>query len=139
VGFSKNVSVKKCRFADHHAYKTGGTTIEAAFGKIRSQRHEQTCCDDHVLEKFGFRKSYFCHDAKFSSWPVDSEEFWGIVDTCFQMLLNKNTSDLSCENTRNVVITTFRDQIEMLVPHINQHCNTNLDRRTPRVLEACMA
>ena len=127
---------KNCRFTYHHAYKTGGTTIEAVFEQICSQRHEQTCCDDLVLEKFVSRQSYFCH-AKFSSWQVHSEEFWGVVDKCSQMLYK--TSDTSWNETRYVIFTTFRDPIEMLVSHINQHCNKNLNRRTPRVLEACMA
>ena len=137
TAFEDCLNDKHCRFTYHHAYKTGGTTIEAAFERICSQRHEQTCCDDHVLDKFVSRQTYFCH-AKFSSWQVHSEEVWGVSDKCSQMLLN-NTFDDSLNHTRYVIFTTFRDPIEMLVSHINQHCNKNLDRRTPRVLEACMA
>lgn len=117
-----------------HAFKTGGTTIESVFETIFQQQHHKTCCDDEILKDFKKRRSQFCH-AKFSSWQVHSDEFWGIVHSCAEML----SEEPSGNKTRWVVLSNFREVIEMTVSHIHQRCNKNLDRRPPRILAACQA
>lgn len=123
-----------CHFVFHHAFKTGGTTIESVFESVFQQKHQKTCCNEEILEIFWSKPEYFCH-AKFSSWQVHSDEFWGVVESCANMLLKEPSG----KNTRWVVLTTFREVIEMTVSHIHQRCNKNLHRRPPKILEACRA
>ena len=124
-----------CRFVFHHAFKTGGTTIESVFENMFHQQHQKTCCDDEILQVFKSQRKYFCHE-KFTSWQVHSDEFWGVVQSCARMLLK---DPVAGNRSRWVVLTTFREVIEMTVSHIHQRCNKNLDRRSPRIMDACRA
>lgn len=125
---------QNCKFIMHHAYKTGGTTIEGMLFKMFNQERETSCCGQARMNKFLRLRDEYCA-AKFSSHQVNHADFFNIVDHC----VNQWPQEQSLPLQRAVVLTSFREPVEMIVSLIHQQCNRNLHKRTERQLAACNA
>ena len=152
-----------CRLFLHHVFKTGGTTIEKNMAVLWNQTVGNTCCNEKRMEVFREKRDYYCGESKFSSYQVPAEDIVRVVNEC----VNRNVSDKSLPEHRAVVLTTFREPIQMLMSfvsisepvssavaivaatltpvlslfpcQIHQVCNRNAKWRTQRVLDACKA
>jgi hypothetical protein len=118
-----------CHIFYHHAYKTGGTSLEKAMYQVFGEHSRKSCCNQAMVEDFAQRGEQLCR-RKFVSWQVDSRTFFRFVRTCARQYLQH-------PKLRLLLLTTFREPIPMTVSHIHQICNKNADRRSARVVAAC--
>ena len=123
-----------CKLIFHHTFKTGGTTIEKSMSNIWQQQHNNSCCDEQRMRKFFQFRDFFCSQ-KFSSHQVNASAFFDAVHEC----IYNYPAEQSLRTPRLVLLTSFREPIQMTVSQIHQMCNRHPDRRSPRVLAACQA
>jgi hypothetical protein len=113
-----------CHIMFHHAYKTGGTTIEYSMRKIFHEKKTFSCCEDRMMNKFHRDKDFYCK-RKFSAYQVGHEDFLEVLD--------------ACQHKKVLVLTSFRDPVSLMVSWIHQMCNKLESRRSEEVLQACNA
>ena len=121
----------RCRLMFHHVGKTGGSTVEAKFDALWNDgKHLESCCGNSMVHKVEAKPEIFCKP-KFTAYQVNAEQFSRIVDIC----VNQYPST----PPRVVILTTFREPVQLSTSYIHQMCNKHREARTPRQLEACGA
>jgi hypothetical protein len=84
------------------------------------------------MQKFFRKPGRYC-GKKFSSHQVNASSFWLAVDEC----INHWPKENGLPPQRAVVVTSFREPIEMTISWIHQVCNKNRSKRSEEVLAAC--
>lgn len=87
------------------------------------------------MKKFFRHRQEYCN-RKFLSHEVNATAFFSLVKDC----VDKWPSEIGLsQDFRVVVLSTFRDPIQMAVSLIQQLCNKNLEKRSESLLKACKA
>jgi hypothetical protein len=152
---------ENCFITFDHIPKSGGTSLETALSKVFNVSYGTSCCNEGIRDYFREKKEHFCQ-SKFSAWQLDHPLFMEILDTCFQLNVEKNRRVLVLISYREVgcgamapssyhdiapeSLTHFLSHFPYLVctqpistimSFIHQRCNKNFDKRAPAIQEAC--
>lgn len=112
----------ECHIMFHHAYKTGGTTIEYNMRKLFNETKILSCCEERMMHKFDKHPGLHC-GRKFSGYQVGWLDFLKVVR--------------HCQHAKVLILTSFRDPVSLMVSWIHQMCNKLDGKRSPEVLSAC--
>jgi hypothetical protein len=118
----------ECRFSYYHFGKSGGTGVAERMEHIFPPILD-SCCNARMMQRFHKSPEKHC-TIKFSAYEVSSQSFLkDIIPTCARI----NDSN----NSRSVVLVTFREPMARTLSYIHQQCNKNFESRTREQQEAC--
>lgn len=128
-----------CRFMFHHVYKTGGTSIENMFFDNFPPSDESmrnTCCGKELLGKLYADESLLAVNCrgKFSSYQIQGGNFPRLVQRCHE--INSQASG-SHTPPRTVVLSSYRDPVQLASSLIHQICNKYHSIRSDETKRAC--
>ena len=109
---------RHCKLFFHHAYKTGGTTIELNLYRFWNQsRIGYSCCDNkrwHVFQRY---QEEMC-EAKYTAHQVNSTVLFKMVDEC----VNKHPVRKGrSQKPRAVILSSFREPIQLTISWVSTH------------------
>jgi hypothetical protein len=115
-----------CHIFYHHVQKTGGSHLAALFFPVlESQKYnsKEWCCGGRMVDRFLNDIPGYC-SRKFGVYEVDGPQFSDIVSACVDLYSQQQQS----KQQQAVVITTFREPIQMTISLIHQICNKGFNK-----------
>jgi hypothetical protein len=117
---------KDCRIYYYHFGKSGGTGVLERMEHLYPPRLD-SCCNGPMMDRFRKDPKLYC-SLKFSSYEITSSDFLGrVMPTCYNIT----------NQSRSIVLVTFREPLQRTLSYIHQMCNKNFGKRPKRLQEVC--
>jgi hypothetical protein len=115
-----------CRIYYYHFGKSGGTGVLERMEHFYPPRLD-SCCNGLMMDRFYKDPKLHC-SLKFSSYQITGRYFLGrVMPTCYNIT----------NQSRSIVLVTFREHMQRTLSYIHQMCNKNFGKRRKRLQEVC--